>query len=220
MHLSRFSEELILWASNEFGFIEFSDNFSTGSSIMPQKKNPDIAELVRGKSGIAFANLQALFVVMKGLPLAYNKDLQEDKALLFNSLDTITLCLQAFIPMFDQIKVNPEAMLQATKKGFLNATDCADYLTKKGVPFREAYGIVGNLVAECIAEKTTIEDMSLKSLKEHSDLFEKDIFSYISVKNMLDRRNSYGGTAPEAVKIQISNIENLLSAKVKSMQKD
>ncbi len=211
VHLSRFSEEIILWCSWEFKFIELDDAFSTGSSIMPQKKNPDIAELVRGKSGRVFGDLTTLLTVMKGLPLAYNKDMQEDKEATFDAIDTVKMCLNAFTPMIDTMSVRPDNMRLAAAKGFINATDCADYLTKKGTPFREAYKITGKLVAKCIEENKTLETLSLNEYKEFSQVFEEDIFENISLEKCVADRLSYGGTAPNSVLTQIKNIKKILN---------
>lgn len=204
MHLSRFSEEIILWASTEFGFITLDDAYSTGSSIMPQKKNPDVAELVRGKSGRVYGDLMALLTMMKGLPLAYNKDMQEDKELVFDSLDTVKICLEIFTNMIDTMKINKDKMLQATKEGFLNATDLADYLVKKGESFRNAHEIVGKVVLLCEKELKTIEDLTLEKLQEYSSLIETDVFDSISIENCVKRRNVLGGTAFEEIKRQIN----------------
>lgn len=187
MHLSRFSEEIILWCSSEFKFIELDDAFATGSSIMPQKKNPDIAELIRGKTGRTFGNLQALLTMLKGLPLAYNKDMQEDKEAIFDSINTTKMCLKAFTAMFESIKVLDENMLEACKEGFLNATDVADYLSKKGVPFRDAYKISGELVAYCIEQKKNLDELLLEEYQKFSKLFEKDIYQEISLDNSILR---------------------------------
>ena len=189
MHLSRFSEEIILWCSWEFRFVELDDAFSTGSSIMPQKKNPDIAELVRGKSGRVFGDLMTLLTVMKGLPLAYNKDMQEDKEAIFDAFDTVKMCLTAFTPMLDTMTVNKENMRNAAAKGFINATDCADYLTKKGLPFRDAYKATGELVALCLKENETLETLSLEKYKSICDLFEDDIYAAIDLETCAMNRN-------------------------------
>ncbi len=203
VHLSRFSEEIILWSSWEFKFIDLDDAFATGSSIMPQKKNPDICELVRGKSGRVFGNLQALLTMMKGLPLAYNKDMQEDKEALFDSFTTVEMCLTTLIPMIETCKVNREKMYKAAAKGFINATDCADYLTKKGMPFRDAYGVVGRLVHSAIEKGKVFENLTLEEYKIASDLFEDDIYDAISLKNCVNNRKVTGGPAPETVKQHI-----------------
>ena len=207
MHLSRFSEELILWSSQEFGFIELSDAFSTGSSLMPQKKNPDVPELVRGKTGRVYGNLIALLTMMKSLPLAYNKDMQEDKEALFDTIDTAKDCLKVFSPMLETMKINKEKMLDATKQGFLTATDVADYLVKKGVPFRESHHIVGKIVAYCIRKGKALEDLSLKEWKIFSGKFGEDIKAAISVKASIKSRKVSGGTAVETVKKRLKEIE-------------
>lgn len=210
MHLSRFSEELILWSSQEFGFIELSDAFSTGSSIMPQKKNPDVPELVRGKTGRVYGNLTALLTVMKGLPLAYNKDMQEDKEALFDTIDTVKECLKVFSPMIKTMNVNKNRMLNATKIGFLTATDAADYLVKKGIPFRESHHIVGRIVAYCIKTSQSLEDLSMDEWKGFSKAFGKDIKNVISVEASVNSRKVKGGTAPETVKRRLKEIEREL----------
>ncbi|MBQ1186808.1 MAG: argininosuccinate lyase [Clostridia bacterium] len=207
MHLSRFSEEVILWSSWEFKFIELDDAYSTGSSIMPQKKNPDIAELVRGKTGRVYGNLVTLLTMLKGLPLAYNKDMQEDKEAIFDSLDTLKQCISIFAPMLDTMTVIEKNMLEAAAKGFINATDVADYLTKKGVPFRTAYKISGTLVAYCIDKNTVLEKLTLAEFKEFSEIFEEDIYDAINLENCTFRRNSQGGTAVESVEAQIASVK-------------
>ena len=204
MHLSRFSEEVILWSSWEFKFIELDDAYSTGSSIMPQKKNPDIAELVRGKTGRVYGDLITLLTMLKGLPLAYNKDMQEDKEAVFDAFDTVKQCLSIFAPMLDTMTVIEKNMLDAAAKGFINATDVADYLTKKGTPFRTAYKISGTLVAYCIDKGTVLEKLSLDEFKQFSSEFEEDIFDAINLENCTFRRNSEGGTAVESVEKQIA----------------
>ncbi|MCR4747304.1 MAG: argininosuccinate lyase [Clostridiales bacterium] len=188
MHLSRFSEEIILWCSWEFKFVELDDAYSTGSSIMPQKKNPDIPELVRGKSGRVFGDLMTLLTVMKGLPLAYNKDMQEDKEAIFDAFDTVGMCLTAFTPMLATMTVNKENMRNAAAKGFINATDCADYLTKKGLPFRDAYKATGELVALCIKTDQTLETLPLEKYKEVCDLFDKDVYDAINLETCVKNR--------------------------------
>lgn len=196
MHLSRLSEELILWSSWEFQFIELDSGFTTGSSIMPQKKNPDMAELCRGKTGRVYGDLIALLTTLKGLPLAYNKDMQEDKEAVFDCVDTTKLCLQIMAPMLSSLRAKPEAMLPAAQKGFINATDLADYLTKKGVPFRSAYKISGQLVAYCIAHDTVLEKLPLETYKMYSDVFTDDLYEEISLRTCVARRISAGGTGP------------------------
>ena len=204
MHLSRFSEEIILWSSWEFKFIDLDDAYSTGSSIMPQKKNPDIAELVRGKTGRVYGNMSALYTMMKGLPLAYNKDLQEDKEAIFDSVDTVKLCLAVFTPMVETMRVNVEVMRNAAAKGFINATDCADYLVKKGMPFRSAYQIVGGIVAYAIKEDKTLETLSLAEYRSFSSAFEADVYEAIDLDACVAKRISRGGTAPKEVARQIA----------------
>lgn len=210
MHLSRFSEEVVLWCSYEFKFVELDDAFATGSSIMPQKKNPDIPELVRGKAGRVFGHLQALLVMLKGLSLTYNKDLQEDKELLFDCFDTVKACLLTMIPMIDTMTVFPENMCKAAAKGFINATDCADYLAKKSMPFRDAYVVVGKLVAYAIEMDKTLEELTLVEYKRFSDLFEEDVFLEISLEKCVAERNVLGGPAPNRVQEQLDWIHNKL----------
>ncbi len=210
MHLSRLSEEVILWSSWEFKFIDLDDAFATGSSIMPQKKNPDICELIRGKSGRVFANLQTLLVMMKGLPLAYNKDMQEDKEALFDSFENTQNCLITIIPMLETIKVNKENMRLASAKGFINATDLADYLTKKGLPFRDSYKIVGSIVAEASAQQKTLEDISLETYQTICPLFEEDIYEAIALETCVNKRNVLGGPAKETVLSHIAHVQNFL----------
>jgi len=207
MHLSRLSEELILWSSQEFGFVELSDAFSTGSSIMPQKKNPDVPELVRGKTGRVYGNLLSLLTTMKALPLAYNKDMQEDKEALFDTIDTVKDCLKVFPPMLQMMQINKQRMLDATKKGFLTATDVADYLVKKGVPFRESHHIVGRIVAYCIKNKKVLEDLPLREWKGFSKVFDDRIKKVISVESSVNSRKLKGGTALESVKKRLKEIE-------------
>ena len=206
MHLSRFSEEVILWSSWEFKFIELDDAYSTGSSIMPQKKNPDIAELVRGKTGRVYGNLITLLTMLKGLPLAYNKDMQEDKEAVFDAVDTVKQCISVFAPMLDTMTVCEKNMLNAAAKGFINATDVADYLTKKGIPFRTAYKISGTLVAYCIDKDTVLENLTIQEFKSLSDVFDEDIYDAINLENCTFRRNSEGGTAVESVEKQIATV--------------
>ncbi len=211
MHLSRFSEEIILWCSWEFKFIELDEAYSTGSSIMPQKKNPDIAELVRGKTGRVYGDLMGLLTTMKGLALAYNKDLQEDKEPLFDTVDTVRMCLPVFAAMIDTMKVNPRNMNSAAQKGFINATDCADYLTRKGLPFREAYKATGKLVYYCTDNDLTLEQLSLEELKQISDMFDEDVYEALSMQTCLAQRKSYGGPAKEETTRQIAQIEEFIS---------
>ena len=210
MHLSRFSEEIIIFSSNEFKFVELDDAFSTGSSIMPQKKNPDICELIRGKTGRVYGNLMNLLTVMKGLPLAYNKDMQEDKECLFDSIDTVKLSLKVFIPMLDSIKFNKEKMLDAAKKGFINATDLADYLTKKGMPFRDAYKLVGKIVSYSIKNDKSLNDLTIEEYKSFSNEFDIDLYDSIDLVNIVNSKNTIGGPAPDTVKKHIEIIEKEL----------
>ena len=202
-HLSRFSEEIIMWCSWEFKFIELDDAYATGSSIMPQKKNPDITELIRGKAGRVNGNLMTLLSLLKGLPLAYNKDMQEDKEAVFDSVDNVKLCLKTFIPMLETMRVNKDKMRAAAAGGFINATDGADYLVKKGMPFRDAYKISGRLVAECIDKGLTLETLPLESYRELSGLFSEDIYDAISLETCVKERSSFGGPSPESVIRQI-----------------
>ena len=200
MHLSRFSEEVIIWNSNEYGFVEIDDSFSTGSSIMPQKKNPDIAELVRGKTGRVYGHLMAMLTTMKGLPLAYNKDMQEDKEGTFDAVDTVKECITMFRQMVDTMKFRKDVMAKSSMKGFTNATDAADYLVRKGVAFRDAHGIIGRLVLSCIEKNKSIEEMSLDELKEISEKFENDIYDAVSLKACVERRNTVGAPGIKAMK--------------------
>ena len=206
MHLSRFSEEIVMWCSWEFKFIELDDAYSTGSSIMPQKKNPDITELIRGKTGRVYGDLMTLLSMMKNLPLAYNKDMQEDKEAIFDAIDTVKLCLSTFIPMFRTMTVLKDNMRKAAAKGFINATDCADYLVKKGMPFRDAYKITGTLVARCIELDTTLEDLDIKEYRKLTDVFDEDVYKAINLETCVMQRNVDGGPAPEAVARQIEQL--------------
>ncbi|PWL72777.1 MAG: argininosuccinate lyase [Clostridiales bacterium] len=210
VHLSRFSEEIILWCSWEFKFIELDDAYATGSSIMPQKKNPDITELIRGKSGRVFGDLMTLLTMMKGLPLAYNKDMQEDKQAIFDALDTVKLCLGTFTPMLETMTVLKDNMRAAAAKGFINATDCADYLVKKGLPFRDAYKCTGELVASCIKQGLTLETLPLEQYQVACALFEKDVYDAISLETCVKGRKAAGGPAPESVAEQIRLAEQAL----------
>ncbi len=203
-HLSRFSEEIILWSSWEFKFIELDDGYTTGSSIMPQKKNPDMAELVRGKTGRVYGDLMGLLTTLKGLPLAYNKDMQEDKEAIFDGLDTVVVCLEVFTPMVATMTVNKEVTYRAAQKGFINATDLADYLTKKGMPFRSAYKIVGTIVGDCIKRDLVLDSYPLEEYKKHSDLFAEDLFAEISLETCVNKRLSEGGASPKSVREQIA----------------
>ncbi|MBQ8584343.1 MAG: argininosuccinate lyase [Clostridia bacterium] len=207
MHLSRFSEEIILWSSWEFKFVELDDAYTTGSSIMPQKKNPDMAELVRGKCGRVYGDLMATLTMLKGLPLAYNKDMQEDKEAVFDSVETVKKCLTIFIPMLETMKPIPENMLAAAKRGFINATDLADYLTKKGIPFRTAYKIVGTIVGECVRSGRTLDEVPLEEYKAHSEVFDTDLYGEISLETCIRKRISRGSTGYESVKEQIAYVE-------------
>ena len=211
VHLSRFSEEIIMWCSWEFKFIELDDAFSTGSSIMPQKKNPDIAELVRGKSGRVFGDTMTLLTVMKGIALAYNKDMQEDKEAIFDAVDTVKMCLTAFTPMLDTMKVIGENMRKAAAGGFINATDCADWLTKNGVPFRDAYKATGELVARCIELNTDLENLPIDEYKKICDVFTEDVYNAISLEQCTMERKAFGGPAPENVKAQAKRVKDLLN---------
>ncbi len=210
MHLSRFSEEIILWCSWEFKYVDLDDAYSTGSSIMPQKKNPDVAELVRGKTGRVYGNLVTLLTVMKALPLAYNKDMQEDKEAVFDAIDTVELCLPVFAAMVDTLTVRPRDMAKAAAGGFINATDCADYLVKKGLPFREAYMIVGRLVNLCIKTGDTLDTLTLRDFRAISGLFDTDVYQALALKTCVNGRKVYGGPAKESVEKQIALIEEFV----------
>ena len=203
MHLSRFSEEIILWSSWEFKFVELDDAYTTGSSIMPQKKNSDMAELVRGKTGRVYGDLLGLLTTLKGLPLAYNKDMQGDKEAIFDALETVEMCLDIFAPMIRTMHLIPANMYKAAQQGFINATDLADYLTKKGMPFRSAYKIVGQIVAECIEKATVLDDLPLEAYRKHSDIFEEDLYTEISLETCVAKRISDGGTSVGSVEKQI-----------------
>ncbi len=213
MHLSRFCEEVVIWNSSEFGFLELSDAFTTGSSIMPQKKNPDAAELIRGKSGRVFGNLVSLLTLMKGLPLAYNKDLQEDKEPLFDTAETVKVCLRIFTDMMKSAKFLPIAKKELEASGFLTATDLADYLVLKGVPFRDAHEITGKTVAFCLEKEKTLTDLSLPELRKISKRFDIDVFDHIALNNSVDRKNVYGGTAKKQVRAQITRLTKKLKQK-------
>ena len=204
MHLSRFSEEMILWSSYEFGFVALDDAYATGSSIMPQKKNPDIAELVRGKTGRVYGHLMGLLTVMKGLPLAYNKDMQEDKEAIFDAVDTVCLCLDVFTPMYRTLTVRADRLRRAAAEGFINATDCADYLVKKGMPFRDAYTCVGKLVHHCIETGQTLETLPLAEYRAVSPVFDEGVYGAIDLKTCLLGRTVPGGPAPEMVRAHIA----------------
>ncbi|MFB0918624.1 MAG: argininosuccinate lyase [Clostridiaceae bacterium] len=217
-HLSRLSEELILWSSQGFKFIEMSDAYSTGSSIMPQKKNPDMAELIRGKSGRVTGNLTSTLIMLKGLPLSYNKDMQEDKEGIFDSLETVIHSVDIMAGMLNTMKLNKDKMYRACQDGFINATDVADYLTKKGKPFREAYSITGEIVSECVVDSITLNEYSLEKYKAKDELFEEDIYEAIKIETALYKRNSYGGPAPEAVKVQIQNAREKLKEQMEEYE--
>ena len=210
-HLSRFSEEIILWSSWEFKFVELDDAFTTGSSIMPQKKNSDMAELVRGKCGRVYGDLMATLTMLKGLPLAYNKDMQEDKEAIFDAVDTVKVCLEVFAPMINSMTVLEDNMFSAAQKGFINATDLADYLTKRGVPFRTAYKTVGQIVAYCIDRGTVLEDLPIETYKEFSEVFEDDLYGEIDLKNCVKKRISAGGCGAASVASQISFLKEFIS---------
>lgn len=210
MHLSRFSEEIILWASWEFKFIELDDAYTTGSSIMPQKKNPDMAELIRGKTGRVYGDLTALLTTLKGLPLAYNKDMQEDKEAIFDAIDTVKMCLEVLTPMVATMKVDADNTYKAAQKGFINATDLADYLTKKGMPFRAAYKIVGQIVAECIQKGCVLDDFPLESYQTYTELFTADLYQEIALETCVAKRTSLGGASPISVKQQIEFVKKEL----------
>lgn len=210
VHLSRFSEEIILWCSWEFKFVELDDAFSTGSSIMPQKKNPDITELIRGKTGRVFGDLMTLLTMMKGLPLAYNKDMQEDKEAIFDAFDTAKICLTTFIPMLDTMTALPENMRKAAAGGFINATDCADYLVGKGLPFRDAYKATGEIVALCIKKGLTLETLPLEEYKKICDLFDDGVYDAINLDKCVNGRTSLGGPAPQNVLKEAKRIEKIL----------
>ena len=215
MHLSRFSEEIILWCSWEFKFVELDDAYSTGSSIMPQKKNPDVAELVRGKTGRVYGDLVTLLTMMKGLPLAYNKDMQEDKEPVFDAIDTVEQCLPVFAAMVDTLTVKHKNMQKAAAGGFINATDCADYLVKKGLPFRDAYMIVGRLVHMCIKTGETLDTLPLKDFQSVSGAFGPDVYQALELKTCVGGRKVYGGPAPDSVKTQIEHIQQFVEAREK-----
>ncbi len=211
MHLSRFSEEIILWSSWEFKFIELSDAYTTGSSIMPQKKNPDMAELVRGKTGRVYGDLMALLTTLKGIPLAYNKDMQEDKESVFDACDTVKMCLKVFEGMVSTLTANCDNMKKAAQKGFINATDLADYLVKKGLPFRSAYKISGQLVAMCIQQDTVLEEVPLDTYRQYSPLFEADVYGDIDLSACVEKRISLGGTSVQSVETQIALVKTFLA---------
>ncbi|MEG1687199.1 MAG: argininosuccinate lyase [Angelakisella sp.] len=212
MHLSRLSEEIVLWCSAEFRFVELDDAFATGSSIMPQKKNPDVTELIRGKTGRVYGDLQALLTMLKGLPLAYNKDLQEDKEASFDAINTAELCVTTLIPLLETMTIQKENMREAASRGFINATDCADYLTKKGMPFRDAYRVTGMLVARCIEQNCTLETLPLADYRGADSRFEQDIYAAVALETCVALRCSEGGPAPAAVAIQLARLKEQLPA--------
>ena len=212
MHLSRFSEEIILWSSWEFRYVELDDAYTTGSSIMPQKKNSDMAELVRGKTGRVYGDLITLLTLMKGLPLAYNKDMQEDKEALFDAIETVKMCLDVFAPMIRTMKVKPDHMYRAAQEGFINATDLADYLTRKGMPFRVADKIVGESVADCIQKHCVLDNLPMEAYRAHTDLFDNDLYDEISLETCVSKRISEGGTSPESVDAQIAYVRGEIKA--------
>ena len=210
MHLSRFSEEIILWCSWEFKFVDLDDAYSTGSSIMPQKKNCDFAELIKGRTGRMYGYLQAMLTMMKGIPLAYDKDMQEDKFLSYETIDLWQNTMKVMAPMVRKMRINAKRTYQAAAHGFSTATDMADYLVKKGMPFRDAHRVVGQTVRYCVEKDKTLEELTLEEFKVQSDLFEEDIFEDISLEHSVGARKSYGGTSPEAVKVQMQNAEKFL----------
>ena len=210
MHISRLSEEIIMWATTEFNFIQLPDEYTTGSSIMPQKKNPDVAELCRGKTGRVYGNLMSILTMLKGLPLAYNKDMQEDKEPLFDSVETVKLCIEAFIEMVDVMEVNEEKMYESAKQGYVNATDIADYLVVKGMPFRDAYNVSGRIVSYCLGRECILEELPLEEYKQFSPLFDTDIHQRLQLKTCVERRNSAGGTSPASVRTQIDYIRKVI----------
>lgn len=210
VHLSRFSEEIIMWCSWEFKFVELDDAYATGSSIMPQKKNPDITELIRGKTGRVIGDLTTLLTMLKGLPLAYNKDMQEDKEAIFDAVDNVKLCLKTFIPMLETMTVNKENMRNAAARGFINATDCADYLVKKGLPFRDAYKITGTLVGYCIKNNLTLETLPIEEYKKMHELFDNDVYDAISLETCVNQRISEGAPSPVSVEKQITETKKEL----------
>lgn len=210
MHISRLSEEIITWCTSEFSFVKLPDEYTTGSSIMPQKKNPDVAELCRGKTGRVYGNLMSLLTTLKGLPLAYNKDIQEDKMPLFDSVETVELCIEAFIEIVDVMQVDEESMYESAKVGYINATDLADYLVVKGMPFRDAYNVSGKIVSYCIGRDVALEDLPIEEFKQFSDLIESDVHERLSLKTCMEKRNSQGGTSPEQVMKQIEYIRSII----------
>ena len=212
MHMSRLSEEIVLWTSWEFKFVELSDSYTTGSSIMPQKKNSDMAELIRGKTGRVYGDLMALLTTLKGLPLAYNKDMQEDKEAVFDAVDTVKMCLKVMTPMMATMKIIPENMRKAANEGFINATDLADYMVKKGLPFRSAYKISGSIVADCIKRGLVLDTYPLEDYRKYSELIDKDVYDEINIDNCVEKRISAGGTSSVSVKAQIAWVKAELEA--------
>ena len=210
MHVSRLSEEIIMWATSEFSFIHLPDEYTTGSSIMPQKKNPDVAELCRGKTGRVYGDLMSLLTTLKGMPLAYNKDIQEDKEPLFDAVETVKLCVEAFIEIVEVMEVNEESMYESAKKGYINATDLADYLAAKGMPFRDAYNVSGRIVSYCLGRGCALEDLPLDEYKQFSDMIEDDIYKRLDLRTCMEKRNSDGGTSPDSVKKQIEYIRSVI----------
>ncbi|UCG80813.1 MAG: argininosuccinate lyase, partial [Desulfobacterales bacterium] len=220
VHMSRLSEELVLWSSAEFGFVEIPDAFATGSSIMPQKKNPDVPELVRGKAGRVFGNLMALLTVMKGLPLSYNRDMQEDKEPLFDTVDTLKGCVDVYAKLLPQLKVNRTAMQEAASRGYLNATDMADYLVTKGTAFRDAHHCVGEVVRYAMDQNKELQALSLNELKKFSQAFEKDVFEILTIEQVINRRVSAGGTAKKNVVAAIKEAKKTLKVEAAENEPD
>ena len=210
MHTSRLSEEIIMWATSEFGFVQLPDEYTTGSSIMPQKKNPDVAELCRGKTGRVYGNLMSILTTLKGMPLAYNKDIQEDKEPLFDSVETVKLCIEAFIEIVDVMEVTEKNMYESARKGYINATDLADYLVVKGMPFRDAYNVSGKIVSYCLGRGCALEDLPVEEYKQFSDLIEEDIHQRLDLRTCVEKRNSAGGTSPSSVMKQIEYIRTII----------
>ena len=211
MHISRLSEEIVIWATSEFGFIHLPDEYTTGSSIMPQKKNPDVAELCRGKTGRVYGDLISILTTLKGMPLAYNKDIQEDKEPLFDSVETVKLCIEAFIEIVDVMEVNEDNMYESAKKGYINATDMADYLVVKGMPFRDAYNVSGRIVSYCLGRGCALEELPLEEFRQFSDMIDDDIYHRLDLRTCMEKRDSAGGTSPESVKKQIEYIRSIIN---------
>lgn len=210
MHVSRLSEEIVIWTTTEFSFIRLPDEYTTGSSIMPQKKNPDVAELCRGKTGRVYGDLMSLLTTLKGMPLAYNKDIQEDKEPLFDAVETVKLCIEAFIEIVDVMEVNEESMFESAKKGYINATDMADYLVVKGMPFRDAYNVSGRIVSYCLGKGCALEELPLDEFRQFSALIEEDVYQRLDLRTCMEKRNSAGGTSPESVLKQVEYIRNII----------